>query len=53
MPPTLARPDAASTLMPTDEPVGLEADAGDRVERWVGVSATVVVMLAGIAALLV
>jgi hypothetical protein len=53
MPPTLAATDAASTLMPTDEPAGGEADAGDEVERWVGVSATVVVVLAGMAALLV
>ena len=46
-------PAFAVTSLPTDEASdGADADA-DRVERWVGVSATVVVMLAGMAALLV
>lgn len=38
------------TLPPADEPTPPDAE---RVERWVGFSATVVVMLAGMAALLV
>lgn len=42
----------SSTLPPDDEPPVVAADA-ERVERWVGVSSTVVVLLAGMAALLV
>lgn len=44
---------AATTLPLTEEPAVMPAADAERVERWIGVSATVVVMLAGAAALLV
>lgn len=44
---------AATTALSADEPAALPAADAERIERWVGVSATVVVVLAGIAALLV
>lgn len=42
----------ATALPPADEPQVTPAEA-ERIERWVGVSSTVVVLLAGVAALLV
>lgn len=50
MSPTPLTDFVASMLPPADEPPVADAE---RVERWVGVSATVLVMLAGMAALLV